>query len=256
MQGPVDPAGFIYTIEISCPRVVKACLQLSEGYFIRRIAINLIRTHKNEHSFRAMLPRRFEQVQSSQRIHLEIEQWNLAGLVVGWLGCAMHNQVESVLAKYILNGGSVPNIDVIVGKILRCDLQTLQIPLSVTRGTKKHPAHIIIDADDHVSLPIKIFNCLRPDQSTAAGNENRFGSHRSFRYLFLPANLLTDPSSAAAFYCAEYQECLLYEDSTYGAEGEWHQAKETTGAFAAMLAPTAMHLAVFASSVPANTIYS
>jgi hypothetical protein len=56
----------------------------------------VVRTHENEHRFWAMPPRRFKQTQSSQRIHLEFEEWNFAALVMRWLGRVVHDQVESV----------------------------------------------------------------------------------------------------------------------------------------------------------------
>ena len=57
------------------------------------VAIDFVGGHVNERRFRAVLPRRFEQMQRAQRVHFEIEEGNSGGAIMRRLRGGVDDQI-------------------------------------------------------------------------------------------------------------------------------------------------------------------
>src|SRR5579864_2901382 len=99
MQGAVDAAGFVDAVMIFRTGVVIARAEFLEWNFVGRVAVNLIGAQKNEHGLGTMLVRGFEEMEGAESVHLEVENRDIARLVVRRLRGAMDNQAEAVRSE-------------------------------------------------------------------------------------------------------------------------------------------------------------
>ena len=60
---------------------------------------------------RAELPRGFEKINGAESIDFEVDNGNLAGLIVGRLGGTMENEIERRRAKELEDGGALADIE-------------------------------------------------------------------------------------------------------------------------------------------------
>ena len=68
----------------------------------------------------------------------------------------MHDQIEFVRSEQLIDPRAIANIQRRVLKSFRRFLQPLQIPQRVARRSKKLTPHIVVRADDIVSLRIEM----------------------------------------------------------------------------------------------------
>src|SRR5260370_11435169 len=172
MQRLIDPAGLADTRKIFHPRVVVPLLRLFEWNLIRRIAINLIRTQKYEHRLWRMQPRGFQKVHRAKRVHLEIDQRNLARLIVRRLRGAVDDQIKALRSKQLLDGCPVANVQRRVREPLGHALQPLQIPERIACRAEKDPPHVVVYPDDFMPVPVEMLHRFRSDQSAAPSDKN------------------------------------------------------------------------------------
>ena len=119
-----------------------------------------------------MLPRGFEEIYRPERIHFEIEQGNLPRFIVRRLRRAVDDQIKPVNSQEFFDARSVANIQRRVCKSLGQTLQPLQIPKRVACGTKEHPTHVVVHANNFVPLPVEMLDRFRTNQPAAAGDQN------------------------------------------------------------------------------------
>ena len=119
-----------------------------------------------------MLSCRLQEIHGADRVDVEIDQRNLARLIVRRLRRAVDDQIESLRSKKFFDGSPVANIQRRVRKPLGRSFQPLEIPERIARGAEKHAAHIVVHADDFMPLPVKVLDRLRADQTTASGDKN------------------------------------------------------------------------------------
>ena len=99
MQRAVDAARFGDAVVILWSRVVVAGLQFFEGKLVGRVPIGLVATEKDENRLRAVLARGLQQIQRAHGVHFEIEQRNIARLVMRRLRGTVHDEVEVARAE-------------------------------------------------------------------------------------------------------------------------------------------------------------
>src|SRR5262249_3094714 len=160
-----------HTVEIFRPRIVPPGLQLLHRNFVRCVSVDLVRAQKNKYCFRAIPPRRIQQVHGPQRVHLKVQQRNILCFVVRGLCRTMNDQVELVSPKQFVDGRAVANIHTEMRKPLRLNLQSFKIPQRVSCDAKKVSPHVVVYAHNIMSLPVEVRHRLRPDQSAAACNQ-------------------------------------------------------------------------------------
>jgi len=202
----------------------------------------------------AMLPRRFEQVQSSSAFTSK-SSVEFGGPCRGMVGLRNAQSGRIGACEIHPQWRSVPNIDVIVGKIF-------VVTSDASNSTQCHPRDQKTPGAYYYRLPM--ITCPCPSKYSTASDPSTTATCRLMRIVLgrieasvlslLPPNLLTDPSKWRRFLLRRVSGMPSYEDSTYGAEAS-ASSKGNTGAFAAMLAPTAMHLAVFLHRCQPITIY-
>src|ERR1043165_5321100 len=101
----------------------------------------------NKNSLRCVLPCRFQKVNSTDRVDIEIHKRNFRCLVVRRLRRAVDDRIKFVVAEkpeYIF---TISDVEFRMFEILRGREQPIAIPCGVPRLAKKYTAHIVIYAD-------------------------------------------------------------------------------------------------------------
>src|SRR6266849_7245351 len=199
VQCAINPAILIDSLVIFRPRIFPPRFQFLQRQFIRCVAIHLIRAQENKRRFRAVHPRRFQQIHRAQRIHLEIKNRNVTRLVVRWLRRAVHDQIKPLRLEKRFESRPVPYIQIVMREILCRSPQPLQIPRRIPRLAEEHPPHIVVNPVNRVPLPVKMLHSLRADQPARSRNQNCFHSHRlALNPSLAPNNTNTSPSARAS----------------------------------------------------------
>jgi hypothetical protein len=126
----------------------------------------------DKHGVRAELPSRLQQVDRTQRIHLEVEQRNVARLVVRGLSGAVYDEVERLGSEQMEETLAISDVQVAVPEVLRAGFQPVQIPDRIAALTEERRAKVVVDAHDQLGQTIVVFHGLGANQSAAAGNQN------------------------------------------------------------------------------------
>lgn len=165
MQRAINAAVLANSVVILGARIIPARRQFPQRKLIGRIAVNLVRGHEDEHGVGIRLPRRFQQVQRADGIHVEIHKRNLLRLVVRRLGGTVNDQVKPLRLEEIHDLLPVADVERHVGKAPGVLAQALKVPARVARRAKKLAAQIVINAEDLVPRAVVMRNGFRPDQS-------------------------------------------------------------------------------------------
>src|SRR5690348_12474309 len=119
-----------------------------------------------------MLPRRFKQVDGSERVYLEIENGNFASFVMRGLRRAMDDEVEPLRAKQFVERGAVADVEAMMEEVLGARFQPFEIPGSVALGAEEEAAHVVVHADHTMALAVEMLDGFGADQAAAAGDED------------------------------------------------------------------------------------
>src|ERR1700741_352191 len=103
MQGAIDAAGFIHSRKVFWTGVVVARFEFLERNLIGRVAVYFVGAHEDEYGFGRVLPRGLEKVHGTKRINFEIEDRNVARLIMRRLCSTMNDQVEATLPEHLAN---------------------------------------------------------------------------------------------------------------------------------------------------------
>ena len=82
MCGAVDTHVLADALPVVTLGVLPPRLQLLQREFVRRVPIYLVRRHEEERGLRRRPARRFQEVQRTDRIHVEVIEWALGREVV------------------------------------------------------------------------------------------------------------------------------------------------------------------------------
>lgn len=142
-----------------------------------RIAVHFIGTQEDEDRVWAMKARRFQKIHSAQRVDLEIEDGDIASLVMGRLRGAMDNQVKPVGTEKSFQGDAVSNVQIVMCEIPGAAAKAPEIPHCVALFAEENSAHVVVNTVDQVTLPVEIFHCFRADQAAGTSNKNCLYRH-------------------------------------------------------------------------------
>ena len=171
MKRPVDAAIFVDAFVVLGAGVLPAGLQLFQGNFIGGIAINFVGADEDEDGLGAVQAGGFEEIDGAEGVDFEIEDGDVAGLIVGGLRSAVNDQVEGVRAEKFFEGKAVADVQIEVRKIPGDAAEALEIPGGVAGLAEENAAHVVVDANDGMTLAVKMFHGLRTDQPAGAGDE-------------------------------------------------------------------------------------
>ena len=117
----------------------------------------------DERRLRRETPRRFQHVQSADRVHVEIirERRDAARSWLGWCGIA-HDQVRPHRFEAGQHRSAVADIDFEMAEILVLRDETALIPAGITRGTRKIRPHVVVDAVDAPIVSAKYSTTSEP----------------------------------------------------------------------------------------------
>ena len=172
VQRLVNPAVLAHAMPVFRPRVFPTRWQFLQRYFIRRVAINLVRRRKNKDGFLVRLARGFEQVECACRVDVKINKRNLSRLVMRRLRGTVNDHVEPLLFEQIEDFGPVANVQVQGAETPGVFLELFEIPQSVARRPEKLTAQIVVNPDDFVAFTVKMSNGFGANQTTGAGDQN------------------------------------------------------------------------------------
>ena len=66
-----------------------------------------------------MEARGFEKIHGAERVHFKIENGNVTSFVVGGLGSAVNDQIETVRTKKRFERNAIANVHVVVSEVFR-----------------------------------------------------------------------------------------------------------------------------------------
>ena len=205
MQRAVNAAIFVDAFVILRARIIVARGKLFHRNFVGRVAIDLVGAHENEHGFRGMLAGGFQEIDRADCVHVKIEQGDVASLIVRWLRGAVDDQIETDFFEQRGDAFAVANVELAMFKS-RCGfLQALKVPRGVTRGAEKNAAHVVVHADDLMTLAVEMFHRFRADQPAAACYENPHENTSLFRR----------PGISASVRRNAFKICAREENSTF-----------------------------------------
>src|SRR5262249_17030477 len=107
----------------------------------------------------------------------EVEDGNVARFVMRRLCCAVDNEIESARAEQFLECSTIPDIRGEMGEVFRRGFEAFEIPERVTGCAEKFAPHVVINADNVISLALKVLDRFRADEAAAAGNQYCFRVH-------------------------------------------------------------------------------
>ena len=172
MEGPVDAAGLINTIKVFGAGIVPTRREFGEGNFVGGVSIDFVGAEKDEDGFRGVLARGFEQVDGAECVDLEIQNGNVARLVVRRLRGTVDDEVEAMRTEQLLDGRAIADVQADVNEVAGFAFESFEVPKGIAGGPEEFAAHVVVDADDVVALEIEMFNSFRADKSTRACDKN------------------------------------------------------------------------------------
>jgi len=172
VEGSVDAAGFINAVKVFRAGIVPASGKFGEGNFVGGISIDFVGAEKDKDGFRRMLARGFEQVDGAERVDFKIENGDVASLVVRRLRGTVDDQIEAIRTEELLDGRAIADIQADVNEAVGFGFQAFEVPKSVAGGAEEFAAHVVVDANDIVTLAVEMFDSFRADESAGTSDKN------------------------------------------------------------------------------------
>ena len=177
MLGLVDGKILRYSVLVGRVGILPARFHLLHRDGVGPVAVYLISRHVNERRFGAGTPGGLQQVQSPQRIDLEVEERNGGGAIVRRLGGGVNNEVRP---KFLDQGQHpVPVADIERGMAVAGHLapQSFEDPTGIAFGTEEDSAMIAVDAGHAEALTGEEDGDLRADQATGSRHQDGWAVH-------------------------------------------------------------------------------
>ena len=125
----------------------------------------------HEHGLGTVLAGRFQKVDCSDGVHLEVEQRDFASLVVRGLRRTMNDDVKPRVAEQAIDRRSIADVDVLVSESTRATPEAFQVPGGIAHGAEEMAAHVVVDANNIVFPLIEVEYSLRANKATTAGDD-------------------------------------------------------------------------------------
>jgi len=107
---------------------------------------------------------RFEQVESTNRVDIEILKWPVCGEIMTGLSRSVDHQLRLGLFDQLSNTVSVADVELAMRELVTVAFQPLLIPTRITGRAEKLGPHVVVNADDTPALAIEVGNYLGPDE--------------------------------------------------------------------------------------------
>src|ERR1035437_2280021 len=179
MFGLIDGETLRYSVLIGRAGIIPARVQFLHGDGVGPVAVHLVGGHVNERRFGAGATGGFEEVQSAQRIDLEVEEWNGGGAIVRGLGGGVNDEVRPKLFHQGQHSLPVADIERGMPVVRHLTAQAFQDPTGIAFGTEKDSAMIAVDAGYAEALTGEEEGDFRADQATGSRNQDGWGGHES-----------------------------------------------------------------------------
>lgn len=112
---------------------------------------------------------RFQEVQRSARVGIEIVKRDGCCPIVRWLGSRMYDRIRLYLRYQPQNAFPITNVDVVMTVVFDFGAQTLQRPAGITLRSKENCALIIIYTENSKAIAGQMYTHFRPDQTARTG---------------------------------------------------------------------------------------
>ncbi len=86
----------------------------------------------------------------------------------------MNDEVKPLRSKKVLESGTVANVGIRVRKVPCCFAEPVQVPERIARRAEENAAHVVVDSEDAMALPVKVRDGFRADQSARTGHQDGF----------------------------------------------------------------------------------
>ena len=183
VERAINAAGFVNTIEVFRAGIVPARGKFGEGNFIGGVSIDFIGAEEDEDGSGRVQARGFQKVDGAECVDFKIENGNIAGLVVRRLRGTVDDKVEAMRTEELLDGCAIADVQADVNEVAGFGLESFEVPEGVAGGAEEFAAHVVVDADDVVTLAVKMFDGFRTDETAGASDKNLHEIHLIYRCL-------------------------------------------------------------------------
>ena len=155
--------------------VVPAGFEFGERNCIWSVAINLVRGHVREGRFRAGATCGLKKVQRSDRIGIEVVEWDGCCPVVAGLCSRMHDRIGSDFLHEIQHSLPVPDIEFVVGVALDLAGQACLVPSRISLRTEEDRSLVVVHPVNLAPLPGEKKSDFRTNEAGGSGDEDFHG---------------------------------------------------------------------------------
>ena len=143
---------------------------LNQRHPIGTITVNLVGGHVNERRLRCMGAAGFQEVESANRVGVEIIKRNGCGPIVRRLRRRVHDKARPQFLHQLAEAGAVADIQFVVVKVGHGSLQPLLVPARVGLRPEENRSLVVIQPMD-LEPPCREKNTnLRTDQPIGTGD--------------------------------------------------------------------------------------
>ncbi len=141
---------------------------------IRSVAVDLVRRGENEGRFRAIVSRRFEEIEGPIGVDREIHLRIARRPVVRRLGRSVNDrgQFAPVGFEDFVYRTGIANVDLMMLVRRQARLERVARLAGGCFLAEEARPHVVIEPDDAAAIGRETFDRLRADQSSRAGNKN------------------------------------------------------------------------------------
>jgi hypothetical protein len=174
--GLIDGESLRDAVLVRRVRVVPTRLEFLESDPIRCIAVYFIRAHVDERRFRRRLPRRFEQIERTDRVRVEIVERNGSSAIVRRLRGGVDDDIRADGLQQGEDARAIADIEFMVNETFELVDQPVLVPTRVALRAEEDRSLIVVHAVDSVSkFAREIDTHFRADEAGGTGYEKSFG---------------------------------------------------------------------------------
>lgn len=169
--GLIDTEVLLNPVEMALLRVVPTGVEFPQRDLVWRVTVHFVCGHVNERRFRACSPRRFQKIQSSYRVRVEVIIRDRGGTIVARLSCSVNDGVRPECVDEIQDTVPVANIEFMMLETRKVVLQPALVPARISLWPEKDRTLIVVQAMDFPPCPREVGANFGSDEAGRTGNQ-------------------------------------------------------------------------------------
>ncbi len=175
VRAAVDLEGLGDAVLVARVVVIPARLEFLHLDEVRRVAVDLVRAHLDEHRLGRVPARPLEHVHRARRVGVEVLVGHLGREVVAGLRRRVDDQFRVHALDQALDALAVADVQFMVGEPLALALEPVAVPRGVALVPEEGLAHVAVHAVDIEAHVVKEGDGFGADQAAGSGDENTHG---------------------------------------------------------------------------------